>query len=53
MAGKSGKLKLALILGGLYVLLVLLFSALGAVLWADMKEEERQAFLAILQVEDK
>ncbi len=49
MAGKSGKLKLALILGGLYVLLVLLFSALGAVLWADMKEAERQAFLAILQ----
>jgi DNA polymerase-3 subunit epsilon len=49
MAGKSGKLKLALILGGLYVLLALLFCALGAVLWADMKEEERQAFLAILQ----
>ena len=49
MAGKSGKLKLALILGGLYVLLVLLFSALGAVLWADMKEAERQAFLVILQ----
>ena len=49
MAGKSGKLKLALILGGLYVLLALLFSALGAVLWADMKEAERQAFLAILQ----
>ena len=49
MAGKSGKLKLALILGGLYVLLVLLFSALGAVLWADMQEAERQAFLAILQ----
>ena len=49
MAGKSGKLKLALILGGLYVLLALLFSALGAVLWADMQEAERQAFLAILQ----
>jgi len=49
MAGKSGKFKLALILGGLYVLLALLFSALGAVLWADMKEAERQAFLAILQ----
>lgn len=49
MAGKSGKLKLALILGGLYLLLVLLFSALGAVLWADMKEAEREAFLGILQ----
>ncbi|MBI4987765.1 MAG: DNA polymerase III subunit epsilon [Rhodocyclales bacterium] len=48
MAGKSGKLKLALILGGLYFLLVLLFSALGAVLWADMKEDERQVFLAVL-----
>ena len=49
MAGKSSKLKLALILGGLYLLLVLLFSALGIVLWADMKEEERLAFLSILQ----
>jgi len=49
MAAQSGKLKLALILGSVYVLLVLLFSALGTVLWADMKEAERQAFLAILQ----
>ena len=48
MAVHSGKLKLALILGGLYLLLALLFSALGVVLWADMKEAERQAFLAIL-----
>ncbi len=49
MAGKSGKLKLALTLGGLYILLALLFGALGTVLWADMKEEERLAVLAILQ----
>ncbi len=49
MAAQSGKLKLALILGSVYLLLVLLFSALGTVLWADMKEAERQAFLAILQ----
>jgi DNA polymerase-3 subunit epsilon len=48
MAAQSGKLKLALILGSVYLLLVLLFSALGTVLWADMKEAERQAFLAIL-----
>jgi DNA polymerase-3 subunit epsilon len=49
MAVQSGRLKLALTLGGLYLLLALLFSALGVVLWADMKEAERQAFLAILQ----
>ena len=49
MAARSGKFKLALVLGGIYLLLVLLFSALGVVLWADMKEEEHQAFLAILQ----
>jgi DNA polymerase-3 subunit epsilon len=48
MAAQSGKLKLALVLGGLYLLLALLFGALGAVLWADMKEHERLAFLAIL-----
>ena len=48
MADKSAKLKLLLILGGLYLLLVALFSALGAVLWADMQDHERLAFLAIL-----
>lgn len=48
MSGQSGKIKLALILGGFYLLLVLLFSALGVVLWADMKDDERQAFMAIL-----
>jgi len=49
MSPKSGRLKLALVLGGLYLLLVALFGALGAVLWADMKETERQALLAILR----
>lgn len=49
MSPKSGRLKLALVLGGLYLLLVALFGALGAVLWADMKEAERQALLAILR----
>jgi len=48
MADKSAKFKLALILGGLYILLVVLFSALGLVLWADMQEHERLAFLGIL-----
>jgi DNA polymerase-3 subunit epsilon len=48
MAGQSGTLKLTLVLGGFYILLALLFSALGVVLWADMKEAERQAFLAIV-----
>lgn len=47
MPGRSGRLKLALVLAGVYVLLAVLFSALGAVLWADMKAAERQAFLAI------
>ena len=48
MSERSGRLKLALVLAGIYVLLALLFGALGAVLWADMKAEERQALLAIL-----
>ena len=48
MAGKTGRLKLALILAGLYLLLVMLFSALAGVLWADMKEAERQSLTAIL-----
>ncbi len=49
MAGKVGKLKLALTLAGLYALLAVLFGALGAVLWADMNDAEREAFLAILR----
>lgn len=48
MARSSGRLKLALVLAGTYILLAVLFGALGAVLWADMEEAERQAFLAIL-----
>ncbi len=48
MAGRSGRLKLALVLAGIYILLAVLFGALGAVLWADMKAAERQAFLAIM-----
>ena len=48
MSERSGRLKLALVLAGIYVLLALLFGALGAVLWADMKAGERQALLAIL-----
>ena len=48
MSDRSGRLKLALVLTGIYILLALLFGALGAVLWADMKAGERQALLAIL-----
>ncbi|MCC6657901.1 MAG: DNA polymerase III subunit epsilon [Rhodocyclaceae bacterium] len=48
MAGNSGRLKLALTLGGLYLLLAALFGALAAVLWADMQEHERLALLAIV-----
>ncbi len=48
MALASRTLKLVLVLGGLYLLLAALFGALGAVLWADMKEHERLAFVAIL-----
>jgi DNA polymerase-3 subunit epsilon len=48
MQGSSVKLKLAFVLGGLYLLLVLLFGALGVVLWADMNEHERLAFVGIL-----
>ncbi|MEZ5613728.1 MAG: exonuclease domain-containing protein [Rhodocyclaceae bacterium] len=48
MSDRSGRLKLALVLAGIYFLLALLFCALGAVLWADMKAEERQALLAVL-----
>jgi DNA polymerase-3 subunit epsilon len=45
----SKQLKLALILASLYLLLVVLFGAVGAVLWADMDPQEREATLAILE----
>ena len=45
----SNQLKFVLILAGLYLLLVVLFGAVGAVLWADMDPQERAAALAILQ----
>jgi DNA polymerase-3 subunit epsilon len=43
------RLRLAVGLGGLYGLLVVLFGILGAVLWADMQDAERQAVLAIMR----
>ena len=43
------KVKLMLVLAGRYVLLVLLFGAVGTVLWADMDPQEREAMLAILE----
>lgn len=45
----AGRVKLALALGGLYLLLAVLFSALGVVLWADMQEAERTAIRAVLE----
>jgi len=48
MAESRGRLKLALVLGGVYLLLALLFGALGVVLWSDMRESERAAFLELL-----
>jgi DNA polymerase III subunit epsilon len=45
----SSKAKLALVLAGLYALLVVLFGAVGAALWADMDPQEREATLAILE----
>ncbi len=45
----GGKLKLALVLAGLYLLLALLFGALGAVLWSNMDATERQSLLAIVE----
>ena len=48
MSVRSGQLKLAFVLAGIYILLALLFGALGAVLWADMKAAEREAFLVIM-----
>lgn len=43
------RIRLTLGLGGLYGLLVVLFGILGAVLWADMQDAERQAVLAIMR----
>ncbi|MBI4757311.1 MAG: DNA polymerase III subunit epsilon [Betaproteobacteria bacterium] len=43
------KLKLALSLAGLYLLLAVLFGALVLVLWMDMREPERDAVLAIME----
>jgi DNA polymerase-3 subunit epsilon len=48
MAAPSGKLKLAFVLAGIYLLLTLLFGALGAVLWSHMQEHEQLALAAIL-----
>jgi DNA polymerase-3 subunit epsilon len=45
----SNQLKLALILAGLYLLLVVLFGAVGTALWANMDPQEQEATLAILQ----
>jgi DNA polymerase-3 subunit epsilon len=45
----SGKVKLALVLAGLYALLVVLFGAVGAALWAAMHSHERETMLAILE----
>ena len=45
----SNKAKLALVLAGLYALLVVLFGAVGAALWANMDPHEREATLAILE----
>jgi DNA polymerase-3 subunit epsilon len=43
------KAKLALGLAGLYALLVVLFAAVGAALWAAMDPQQREATLAILE----
>ena len=48
MAAHSGRYKLAFVLAGIYILLAVLFSALGAILWAVMKGEEREVLMAIL-----
>lgn len=45
----SNRVKLALVLAGLYVFLVVLFGAVGAALWADMDPQERAVALAILE----
>ncbi len=43
------RLKLVLTLGGLYLLLVVLFSGLVVALWLDMGPQEREAVLAIME----
>lgn len=43
------RIRLAVGLGGLYGLLAVLFGILGLVLWADMRDTERQAMLSIMQ----
>lgn len=48
MTERRGRLKLVLVLAGIYLLLALLFGALGVVLWADMQETERAVLLALL-----
>jgi DNA polymerase-3 subunit epsilon len=45
----STKVKLALVLAGLYLLLVVLFVLVGAGLWVNMDPQEREATLAILE----
>jgi len=46
---RSGRLKLALALSGVGVLLALVVGAVAAALWADMDAPERQTFLAMLE----
>jgi DNA polymerase-3 subunit epsilon len=41
--------KLVVVLAGLYLLLVALFSSLALLLWLDMSEQERLAVLALLE----
>ena len=43
------RIRLAVGLGGLYGVLAVLFGILGAALWADMLDAERQAVLAIMR----
>ena len=45
----SQTVRFACLLGSVYLLLVVLFGAVGAALWADMIIQEREAALAILQ----
>jgi DNA polymerase III subunit epsilon len=45
----SNKAKLALVLAGLYALLVVLFGAVGMSLWVDMDPREREGALALLK----
>ncbi|MDR2241024.1 MAG: DNA polymerase III subunit epsilon [Zoogloeaceae bacterium] len=49
MTTRSSRIKLALVLGGIYLALALLFGALAAALWADMQGPEREAILAIFE----